>query len=279
VPGRPRPGAPRHCGEVSWGGPDHPRTPLPAPAARPSVFHAVGRSAKTTRRLGPPAILRLVSDLHTERLILHPIDTAEAERIVARQRCPEDSWAQDFPFDGDVIGATAFLRATAASGDQRPFGHYRISRTADGLAIGGVGFKDKPDNGGVEIGYGLVPSARGSGYAEAVRAVVALARRHGLTRIVANTDEGNIASHRTLEHAGFTRRAGTATYSSTRSSSLPERRSTRRGLGAAANAPNKAAVRRLVEVTLTLRRCTRLSDRISPSATRQVRGRELPGGT
>jgi RimJ/RimL family protein N-acetyltransferase len=146
-----------------------------------------------------------VTDLHTERLILHPIDTDEAERIVARRRGPEDFWAQDFPFDGDVIGLTAFLRATAANGDQRPFGHYRITRTADGQAIGGIGFKGRPDNGSVEIGYGLVPSARGNGYAaEAARALVALARQQGLSRIVADTDEDNVASQRTLERAGFT---------------------------------------------------------------------------
>lgn len=113
--------------------------------------------------------------------------------------------ALDFPFDGDVIGLTAFLQATAANGDQRPFGHYLITRAADGLAIGGIGFKGQPDNGSVEIGYGLAPSARGDGYAaEAARALVVLARQQGLARIVADTDEDNIASQRTLERAGFT---------------------------------------------------------------------------
>jgi len=115
---------------------------------------------------------RPVTDLHTERLILQPIDAVE--RIVARRRAPHDSWARDFPFEGDVIGLTAFLRATAANGDQRPFGHYRITRAAGGQAIGGIGFKGQPDNGSVEIGYGLVPSARGHGYAaEAAQALVA----------------------------------------------------------------------------------------------------------
>lgn len=146
-----------------------------------------------------------MKDLSTERLILHPVDVAEAERIVVRQPRPADSWAEDFPFDGDVIGATMFLRATAAHGDQRPFGHYTISRFADGQMIGGIGFKGQPENGSVEIGYGLAPSARGHGYAaEAARALIALAHAHRLTRVVAETDEGNIASQRTLEHAGFT---------------------------------------------------------------------------
>jgi RimJ/RimL family protein N-acetyltransferase len=147
-----------------------------------------------------------VTDLHTERLILHPVDATEAERIIARQPDPDDSWAEDFPFDGDVIGATMFLRATAADGDQRPFGHYLVTRIADGQVIGGVGFKGQPENGSVEIGYGLVPSARGLGYAaEAARALIALAREHRLTRLIADSDVGNIASQRTLEHAGFTR--------------------------------------------------------------------------
>ncbi len=146
-----------------------------------------------------------VTDLPTERLILHPVDVAEAERIAVRQLSPDDSWAEDFPFDGDVIGATMFLRATAAHGDQRPFGHYVITRIADGQVIGGVGFKGQPENGSVEIGYGLAPSARGHGYAaEAALALIALAREHRLTRVAADTDNGNIASQRTLEHAGFT---------------------------------------------------------------------------
>lgn len=145
-----------------------------------------------------------MTDLHTERLILHPVDRAEAERIVAGQRDDEDSWAPDFPFDGDVIGVTAFLRATAAHGAQHPFGHYRITRIEDGQAIGGIGFKGQPAGGSVEIGYGLVPSARGSGYAaEAAGALVDLARQHGLARIVADTDRDNVASQRTLERAGF----------------------------------------------------------------------------
>ncbi len=153
-----------------------------------------------------PAVLGLVADLRTQRLILHPIETAEAERIVARRRGAGDAWAPDFPFEGDVIAATMFVRRTAAHGDQGAFGHYRITRSADGLAIGGVGFKGQPDDGSIEIGYGLVPSARGNGYAaEAVRAVVSLARSQGLSSIVADTDEDNIASQRTLERAGFQR--------------------------------------------------------------------------
>ena len=145
-----------------------------------------------------------MTDLRTTRLLLHPIDVAEGERIVARTAGPDDSWASDFPFEGDVGAVGGFLRATAASGEQRPFGFYRITRLADGRAIGGIGFKGQPVDGCVEIGYGLAPSARGDGYAaEAVVAVLSLAAEHGLSRVVADTTLDNIASQRTLSRAGF----------------------------------------------------------------------------
>jgi RimJ/RimL family protein N-acetyltransferase len=145
-----------------------------------------------------------MTELRTARLSLHAIDTPEGERIVARRAGNEDDWAEDFPFDGDVIGATAFLNATAEHGDQRPFGYYVVTRTADGKAIGGIGFKGQPVDGSVEVGYGLAPSARGHGYAtEALNALLNVAAEHGVSRVVADTEKTNIASQRTLQHAGF----------------------------------------------------------------------------
>jgi RimJ/RimL family protein N-acetyltransferase len=145
-----------------------------------------------------------VTDVRTSRLQLHPIDVAEGERIVARHPGPADVWADDFPFDGDAGAVGGFLRATATDGEQRPFGYYRITRLADGRAVGGVGFKGRPAGGCVEIGYGLVPSARGQGYAaEAVAALLALAAGYGLSRVIANTTSDNAASQRTLIRAGF----------------------------------------------------------------------------
>jgi RimJ/RimL family protein N-acetyltransferase len=145
-----------------------------------------------------------VADIRTSRLELHAIDVAEAERIVARSAGSADTWADDYPFEGDVGAVGAFLRATAMHGEQRPFGYYRITRMADGRAIGGLGFKGRPDGGRVEIGYGLAPSARGHGYAaEAVIALLTVAAGNGLSRVLADTTPDNIASQRTLIRAGF----------------------------------------------------------------------------
>jgi RimJ/RimL family protein N-acetyltransferase len=145
-----------------------------------------------------------MTDVPTSRLQLHAIDVAEGERIVARSAGPGDAWADDFPFEGDVGAVGRFLRATAACGEQRPFGYYRITRLADERAVGGIGFKGQPDGGCVEIGYGLVPSARGHGYvAEAVVALLAMAADNGLSKVIADTALDNIASRRSLIRAGF----------------------------------------------------------------------------
>ena len=145
-----------------------------------------------------------MTDVRTSRLLLHAIDVAEGERIVARSAGPGDAWAEDFPFEGDVGAVGGFLRASATSGEQRPFGYYRITRLADGRAVGGIGFKGQPDGGCVEIGYGLAPSARGYGYAaEAVVALLAIAADHGLSKVIADTALDNIASQRALVRAGF----------------------------------------------------------------------------
>jgi RimJ/RimL family protein N-acetyltransferase len=145
-----------------------------------------------------------VTGIRTSRLELHAIDVAEAERIVARSAGPADAWAVDYPFEGDVGAAGGFLRATATHGEQRPFGYYRITRLADGRAIGGLGFKGRPVGGCVEIGYGLAPSARGQGYAaEAVIALLTVAADNGLSKVLADTTLDNIASQRTLIRAGF----------------------------------------------------------------------------
>ena len=167
---------------------------------------AISLASASGRRLAD-----LMTDLYTPRLVLHPVDVAEGERITARRVGDDDLWAADFPTEGDIMSVTAYLRRTADHGEQRPFGFYRITRASDGQAIGGIGFKGQPEGGSVEIGYGLTPSARGNGYAaEAAAALLTVATRHGLDRVVADTDRANFASQRTLERAGFTRQRNEA---------------------------------------------------------------------
>jgi RimJ/RimL family protein N-acetyltransferase len=145
-----------------------------------------------------------VTEIETTRLMLHAVGEAEARRIHDREPSIADRWADDYPFEGDLAALGGFLQATDRHGEQRPFGYYQITRQSDRLAIGGIGFKGPPDAGAVEIGYGLVPTARGRGYAaEALVALMAIASTHRVTLVRADTSPDNAASRRTLERAGF----------------------------------------------------------------------------
>jgi RimJ/RimL family protein N-acetyltransferase len=143
-----------------------------------------------------------MSDLLTERLILHPFTVAEAERVAAGAAGPEDNWAVDYPAEGDRVGAGMFVKRGVA----HPFGGYEIRLRTDGRAIGGIGFHGAPDeHGTAEIGYGLSPSARGRGYAsEALRGILAAAPGWGVRRMIADTDLDNVPSQRVMEAVGMT---------------------------------------------------------------------------
>ncbi len=86
-----------------------------------------------------------------------------------------------------------------------------ILHTADRALIGDIGFKGGPDaEGTVEIGYGIIPSYRGQGYAsEAAQAMIAWAfAQPGVRRVTAECLADNAGSIRVLEKVGM-RRTGT----------------------------------------------------------------------
>ncbi|WUH88982.1 GNAT family N-acetyltransferase [Streptomyces sp. NBC_00433] len=146
-----------------------------------------------------------MDDLVTARLVLHPLSVAEAERVRDGTRGEGARWADGYPSEGDVSAMTRFLRNRAHDGGPRPFGTYEIRLRADGTTIGGADFHGPPDeDGGVTVGYGLVPSARGKGYAsEALRALLDFARAQGAGSVAGDTDVGNTASQRVMAAAGM----------------------------------------------------------------------------
>jgi RimJ/RimL family protein N-acetyltransferase len=146
-----------------------------------------------------------MGDLVTTRLVLHAMTVGEAGRLVAGTPGDGDRWAPGYPADGDVSAAGRFLGTCASTGDPRPFGNYEIRRREDGRAIGGIGFHGPPDeDGAVTIGYGLVPSVRGRGYAsEALREMLRFARECGVTRVKGDADLANVASQYVMAAAGM----------------------------------------------------------------------------
>ncbi|MDQ0792403.1 GNAT family N-acetyltransferase [Streptomyces sp. B1I3] len=149
-----------------------------------------------------------MDDLTTDRLILHPLTAAEATAVehgTAEGPPAGARWAPGYPSAGDRAAARRFLETCAGPGDSQPFGPYEIRRRADGVTIGGVGFHGRPDAAGqVTVGYGLVRSARGSGFAsEALRALLAFARSQGVLAVNGDADLDNIGSHRVMVSAGM----------------------------------------------------------------------------
>ncbi|MFF8957839.1 GNAT family N-acetyltransferase [Streptomyces sp. NPDC014894] len=148
-----------------------------------------------------------MDNLVTARLVLHPLSAAEAERVAVGEPGSGDLWADGYPDDGDRTGAIRLLGLWAEHGDPRPFGAYEIRLKEDGRAIGGVGFHGPPDDrGAVTVGYGLVPSEHGKGYAsEALRALLELARGLGIACVEGDADLDNIASQRVMNAVGMRR--------------------------------------------------------------------------
>jgi RimJ/RimL family protein N-acetyltransferase len=146
-----------------------------------------------------------MDDLVTARLLLHPMNAEEAERVLSGSPDEAARWAPGYPAEGDASAARRFLRTCASTGDPQPFGTYVIRRREDGHAIGGVDYHGTPDeNGGVTIGYGLISSAHGKGYAsEALRALLAFARAQGVSSVEGDTDRGNLASQHVMTAVGM----------------------------------------------------------------------------
>ena len=136
----------------------------------------------------------------------------EAARIAAAEPDEQDNWAEGFPRAEDS-GPCA--RMLAAPVDPSPFGVYQIAPRESGRLVGSAGFYGPPsESGEVTIGYGMVESAWGNGYATAaVAGLIEVCRAHGgVSAVNADTELDNIASQRVLENNGFEKVRSTETH-------------------------------------------------------------------
>ena len=144
---------------------------------------------------------KMVQTDPSPRLELRPIPWEAVDAIAHHQRL--DDWASDFPDGGDVVIA-GLLRRRGPEQLAPVWGHHQIVERGSGLVVGGVGFFGPPEQGRAEIGYGVVPSRQGRGYAtEAVGMLTSVGWVHGALEITAKTDLDNRASQRVLEKTGF----------------------------------------------------------------------------
>ncbi|WP_331766720.1 GNAT family N-acetyltransferase [Embleya sp. NBC_00896] len=140
--------------------------------------------------------------------MLRPWSGAEIAAVVDDARSPH--WAEDFPAEGDRVIAGFIAEETGAPSE---YGHRLIVERATGLVVGSISLLWPPTDGALEVGYGIVPSRRGRGYAsEATRALVEYALTSPEVHTVyADVELTNPASVRVLEKAGLHRWAGDTT--------------------------------------------------------------------
>lgn len=139
----------------------------------------------------------------SNRIVLSRIDRETAEQILQNAPLPTDHWASDYPWPDELDAMRMFLAQPAP--EPAVFGIYTIRDAGTGLAIGGIGFFGPPDDdGAVTIGYNVVPSARGNGFASAaVAQILEIAFSASAARVQAVTDLDNTASQSVLLKNGF----------------------------------------------------------------------------
>ncbi|MFD3541074.1 GNAT family N-acetyltransferase [Streptomyces sp. NPDC058662] len=142
------------------------------------------------------------ADVVTKRLVLRPWARSEAIAVLDGTRPPH--WADDFPAEGDRVVAGLFEQRPDWLG---PYGHRLVIERDSGLVVGSIGLFWPPSEGILEIGYGIVVSRRGRGYApEATKALAHFALTlPDVHTVSADVELSNPASVRVLEKAGFRR--------------------------------------------------------------------------
>ncbi|MFC0106384.1 GNAT family N-acetyltransferase [Kibdelosporangium aridum] len=140
--------------------------------------------------------------MRTDRLELRSWTPGEAAAVVDGVRLAD--WAGDFPAEGDQEIAGLFGDNPLWLGE---YGHRLVVERSSGLVVGSIGLFWPPDDGTLEIGYGIVASRHGRGYAsEATRVLVAFALAEPeVHTIYATVELSNPASIRVLEKVGFQR--------------------------------------------------------------------------
>ena len=130
----------------------------------------------------------------TERLTIRIASDDEMRTLISNEKDEELKKAY-----GEMLGCCI------SHPDMREWYAAWFISLRDGERIGDLCFKGITDDGGVEIGYGLLTGYCGKGYAtEAVGAVVEWAlKQDGVKYVEAETEESNIASQSVLMKCGF----------------------------------------------------------------------------
>jgi predicted acetyltransferase len=157
---------------------------------RDGVLRHWVRTGAPARPIGPGPI-------ETREARLVPVTPEDAAAMRAGERRAD--WAEGYPREDDL---DAVGMSTSGPDAWSP---RHIVRRSDALVVGSIGCFGPPADGVVEVGYGLVPQARGGGLmTDVLSGLVRSLEASGLS-VVAHTEPDNVASHRVLARLGFRR--------------------------------------------------------------------------
>ena len=149
------------------------------------------RTGADAEPIGPGPV-----DTRLARLV--PVTSDEARAMLAGSR--RRGWADGYPREDDLDAVRTMPSAGPDTWTPR-----HVVRRADGLVVGSIGCFGPPVDGVVEVGYGLVESARGAGLMTDVLSGMVRAVEAAGLGVVAHTRPDNVASHRVLARLGFVR--------------------------------------------------------------------------
>lgn len=178
----------------------------PGPTPWQTLLWATGRGDLPGRE--PVTAWRWCNNpvLRSERLTLEGVTPAVAADL-SLSGDGGYAWVGGAAADGTREGAGLLARQYSEGVFHPEWGMYALVRREDDLAVGAMGFHGVPDGEGrVEIGYDLVPGARGHGYAtEALRTLSRWAlEQDGVRAVAAVVDHENAPSRKVVARAGFT---------------------------------------------------------------------------
>ncbi len=138
-------------------------------------------------------------ELSGNKVVLRRLSPSDLSALATHQR--QDDWAPDFPQPGDLDAADLVPAET----ELPRYGAYLVVERDTGQIVGTAGFQGPVMDGELEIGYGIVPSARRRGYAtECLKLLVRFASTEPDVEILtAHTEEPNIPSQNVLLNVGF----------------------------------------------------------------------------
>lgn len=150
-------------------------------------------------------------NIETERLELVVLDarqlrlwTENMPDLEAELNCVYDAELMEDAFLGIIKGQLAVTENDAANAQWHSF--WWIIRKEDRRVVGSADFKAPPENGAVEIGYGLGKAHEHRGYmTETVEAMCQWAfSQPGVNAVIAETEIENFPSQQILRRCGFT---------------------------------------------------------------------------